>query len=321
MNTRWRRSKGERRVAGATEEEIYAKLELDFIPPELRENTRRDRGRRRASPAPTSSSSRTFAATCRCTPRPATARNSIEEMAAAARALGYEYIASPITARPSPSPTAWTKSARSSRSRKIHAANATQPGIRILAGSEVDILKDGRLDLDDEVLAQLDVVVVSVHSYMNLERAEMTERILAAIENPYTQIIGHPTGRLLLRRDAFAYDMERILDAARKHGVAMECNASPERLDLKDAYLRMAKERGVRVVISTDAHTTRGLGPMRYGVQMARRGWIEKKDVLNTLPVEKLLAALRPKPGAAARQMRPTPDAARQCLDVRGNRA
>ena len=99
-------------------------------------------------------------------------------------------------------------------------------------------------------------MVVSVHSYMNLERAEMTDRILAAIENPYTQIVGHPTGRLLLRRDAFAYDMERILDAARKHGVVMECNASPERLDLKDTYLRMAKERGVRIVISTDAHTT-----------------------------------------------------------------
>ena len=123
----------------------------------------------------------------------------------------------------------------------------------------MDILKDGRLDLDDDVLAELDVVVVSVHSYMNLERSAMTERLLAAIENPYTQIIGHPTGRLLLRRDDFAYDMEKILDAARQHGVAMECNAAPDRLDLKDVYLRMAKERGVRVVISTDAHATRGL--------------------------------------------------------------
>ena len=111
----------------------------------------------------------------------------------------------------------------------------------------------------------------------------MTERILAAIENPYTQIIGHPTGRLVLRRDAYAYDMERILDAAHKHGVVMECNASPERLDLKDTHLRMAKERGVKIVISTDAHSTRGLLAMRYGVQMARRGWLEKKDVINTL--------------------------------------
>ncbi len=128
----------------------------------------------------------------------------------------------------------------------------------------------------------------------------MTDRILAAIENPYTQIVGHPTGRLVLRRDAYAYDMERVLDAAQKYGVVMECNASPERLDLKDTHLRMAKERGVKIVISTDAHTTRGLQAMRYGVQMARRGWIEKKDVINTLSLEKLLAGLRAKPGAAA---------------------
>ena len=171
----------------------------------------------------------------------------------------------------------------------------------------MDVLKNGKLDLDDEVLAQLDIVLVSIHSYMNLERAEMTERILAAIENPYTQIVAHPTGRLLLHRDAYAYDMERILDAAHKHGVVMECNASPERLDLKDTHLRMAKERGVKIVISTDAHSTRGLLAMRYGVQMARRGWLEKKDVINTLSTEKLLASLRPKPGGAVRTASTTP--------------
>jgi DNA polymerase (family 10) len=154
----------------------------------------------------------------------------------------------------------------------------------------VDILKDGTLDLDDEVLAQLDVVVASVHSYMNLDRAAMTDRLLAAIENPHTQIIAHPTGRLLLRRD---YDMEKILDAAKKHGVAMECNSYPDRLDLKDTYLRMAKERGVKVVISTDSHSTTNLIFMKYGVMTARRGWLEKADVLNTLPVEGFLAALR----------------------------
>jgi DNA polymerase (family 10) len=153
------------------------------------------------------------------------------------------------------------------------------------------------LDLHDNVLAELDVVVASVHSYMSIDRVAMTERLLAAIENPYTQIIAHPTGRLLLRRDAYAYDMERILDAAGRAGVVMECNAAPDRLDLKDVYLRMAKDRGVRIVISTDAHTTRTLEFMRYGVQMARRGWLEKKDVLNTLPLAEMLAALRPKPG------------------------
>ena len=190
--------------------------------------------------------------------------------------------------------------------KKIHAANARGLGIRLLAGIEVDILKDGQLDLDDEVLAQLDVVVASVHSYMNLERSAMTERLLAAIENPYLQIIAHPTGRLLLRRDPFEYDMERVLDAARANGVAMECNSYPDRLDLKDTYLRMAKDRGVKIVISTDSHSTGNLEFIRYGVQMARRGWLEKKDVLNTLPLDEFLAALRQKPGANAQSRRRT---------------
>src|SRR5256886_12163104 len=120
--------------------------------------------------------------------------------------------------------------------------------IRVLAGAEVDILKDGSLDYSDEVLAQLDVVVCSIHSYFNVDRAAMTERMLAAIENPYTQIIAHPTGRLLLRRDPFDYDMEKVLEACLKHGVAMECNSYPDRLDLKDVYLRMCKERGVKEI-------------------------------------------------------------------------
>ncbi|MDR3721296.1 MAG: PHP domain-containing protein, partial [Candidatus Acidoferrales bacterium] len=181
--------------------------------------------------------------------------------------------------------------------KKIHAAKV--PGIRLLAGSEVDIKKDGTLDLEDHVLAQLDVVVASVHSYMNMERAEMTDRLLAAVENPYTQIVAHPTGRLVLRREAFEYDMEAVLDACAKHGVAMECNAFPDRLDLRDVHLRMAKQRGVKIVISTDSHSTRHLLYMKYGVETARRGWIEKKDVINTLPLEEFLAALRPKPHAA----------------------
>ncbi len=163
----------------------------------------------------------------------------------------------------------------------------------------MDIKKDGSLDLEDDVLAQLDVVVASVHSYMNMERAEMTERLLAAIENPYTQIMAHPTGRLVLRRDPFAYDMEKIFDAAARHGVAMECNAYPDRLDLRDVNLRMAKQRGVKIVISTDSHTASNLTFMKYGVITARRGWIEKKDVINTLPLDQFLAALRPKPHGA----------------------
>jgi DNA polymerase (family 10) len=221
-------------------------------------------------------------------------------MALAAKKLGYEYISLTDHSKAVTVANGLDEKRTLEQIRKIRSANAAGLGIRVLASSEVDVLKDGKLDLADEVLAQLDVVLVSIHSYMNLERAEMTERILAAIENPYTQIVGHPTGRLILRRDAYAYDMERILDAASKNGVVMECNSSPERLDLKDIHLRMAKDRGVKIVISTDAHSTRGLETMRYGVQMARRGWIEKTNVLNALPVEKMLATLRPKRAAAS---------------------
>ena len=291
--------KAERRVAGATEEEIYAKLRLDFVPPELRENA----GEIEAAEAhtlPHLVELGDMRGDLQMHTTASDGRKSIEEMAAAARALGYEYIALTDHSKSVTVANGLDEARTREQIRKIRAANEKRPGIRILAGSEVDILKDGRLDLDDEVLAELEVVVVSIHSYMNLGRAEMTDRMLAAIENPYTQIIGHPTGRLLLRRDAFAYDMERILEAARKHGVVMECNAAPDRLDLKDVHLRMCKERGVKIAISTDAHNIANLGFMRYGVQTARRGWIEQKDVLNTLPLAEMLAALRPKPGAAA---------------------
>jgi DNA polymerase (family 10) len=220
-------------------------------------------------------------------------------MGEAARELGYEYIALTDHSKAVTVANGMDEKRTLAQIKKIRAAQERVPGIRLLAGIEVDILKNGALDLKDEVLAQLDVVVASVHSYMNLERAAMTERILAAIENPYTQIIAHPTGRLVLRREAFQYDMEKILDAAKQHSVAMECNAYPDRLDLNDVHLRMAKQRGVKVVISTDAHSTTHFRFMKYGVITARRGWLEKKDVINTLPLEHFLAALRPKPGAA----------------------
>jgi len=290
--------KGERPVARATEEEIYAKLDLDFIPPELRENT----GEIAAAAEhrlPDMVELSDIRGDLQMHTTASDGRNSIEEMALAAKELGYEYISLTDHSKAVTVANGLDEKRTLEQIKKIHAANAKNLGIQVLASSEVDVLKNGKLDLDDEVLAQLDVVLVSVHSYMNLDRAEMTERILAAIENPYTQIVGHPTGRLVLRRDAYAYDMERILDAAHKYGVVMECNASPERLDLKDTHLRMAKERGVKIVISTDAHTTRGLQAMRYGVQMARRGWIEKKDVINTLSLQKLLAGLKEKPGGA----------------------
>ena len=226
-------------------------------------------------------------------------RNSIEEMGEAAKKLGYEYIALTDHSKAVTVANGMDEKRTLEQIKKIRAAQERVPGIRLLAGIEVDILKTGKLDLDDEVLAQLDVVVASVHSYMSQGRAEMTDRILAALENPYVQILAHPTGRLVLRRDPFDYDMERILDAAKTHGVVVECNAFPDRLDLKDVHLRMAKERGVKIVISTDAHSFAHFPLMKYGVITARRGWVEKKDVVNTLPTEQFLASLRAKPGAA----------------------
>ena len=290
--------KGERRVAGRTEEEIYAKLKLDFIPPEIRENT----GEIEAAEhhrLPNLVRREDIKGDLQMHTTASDGKNSIEEMAEEARRLGHQYIAITDHSQSVTIANGLDPRRAAAHLKKLRAANDKGLGIRVFAGSEVDILKDGSLDYEPEILEQIEVVVCSIHSYMNLDRAAMTERMLAAIENPYTQIIGHPTGRLLLRRDAFEYDMEKVLDAAAKHGVVMECNSYPDRLDLTDVYLRMCKQRGVNVVISTDAHRLLHLSFIRHGVTMARRGWLEASNVINTLPAEQFLAALRPKPGAA----------------------
>ncbi|MGA2509647.1 MAG: DNA polymerase/3'-5' exonuclease PolX [Candidatus Acidiferrales bacterium] len=289
--------KGGKVVASKTEEEIYSKLKLDYIEPELREVTGEIEAAEHHK-LPKLVKLADIHGDLQMHTTASDGRNSIEEMGEAARELGYEYIALTDHSQAVTVANGMDEKRTLEQIKKIRAAQQRVPGVRLLAGIEVDIKKDGTLDLEDDVLAELDVVVASVHSYMNMERAEMTDRILAAIENPYTQIIAHPTGRLVLRRDPFEYDMEKVLDAAAKHGVAMECNAAPERLDLRDVHLRMAKQRGVKIVISTDAHTTHNLQMMKYGVTTARRGWIEKKEVINTLPLDQFLAALRPKPHA-----------------------
>ncbi|HVH60246.1 MAG TPA: DNA polymerase/3'-5' exonuclease PolX, partial [Candidatus Sulfotelmatobacter sp.] len=289
--------KGEKPVAGRTEEEIYAKLKLDYIPPELRENTGEIAAAEQHK-LPRLLTLKDVKGDLQMHSTASDGKNSIEEMAKAARKLGHQYIAITDHSKAVTVANGLDEKRATAHIKKIHGLSEEGLGIRVLAGAEVDILKDGTLDYSDEILSQLDVVVCSVHSYMNLDRTAMTERLLAAIENPYTQIIAHPTGRLLLRRDPFDYDMEAVLDACAKHSVAMECNSYPDRLDLKDVYLRMCKERGVKVVISTDAHTTSNLSFIRYGVTMARRGWLERKNVINSLPCEEFLAALRPKPGS-----------------------
>lgn len=292
--------KGGRAVAGKTEEEVYAKLKLAYIEPELREMT----GEIEAAETgklPKLVKLADIRGDLQMHTTASDGRNSIEEMGEAGRSLGYEYIALTDHSQAVTVANGMDEKRTLEQIKKIRSAQQRVPSIRLLAGIEVDIKKNGTLDLDNEVLAQLDVVVASVHSYMNLERAEMTDRILAAMENPYTQIIAHPTGRLLLRREPFDYDMEKILDTAAARGIAMECNAYPDRLDLRDVHLRMAKHRGVKIVISTDSHATLHLQMMKYGVITARRGWLEKKDVINTLPLNEFLATLRPKPQAAAK--------------------
>src|SRR5216684_2304379 len=289
--------KGEKRIAGRTEEEIYSKLKLDFIPPELRENTGEIPAAENHK-LPPLVTLKDMKGDLQMHSTASDGKNSIEEMAEAARELGHQYIAITDHSKAVTVANGLDEKRMAAHIKKIHALSEKELGIRVLAGAEVDILKDGSLDYSGEILAQLDVVVCSIHSYFNLGRAAMTERMLAAIENPYTQIIAHPTGRLLLRRDPIDYDMEKVLEACAKHGVTMECNSYPDRLDLKDVYLRMCKERGVRVVISTDSHNTANLSFIRHGVTMARRGWLEKKDVINTLPAGEFLAALRAKPGA-----------------------
>ncbi|MBV9181546.1 MAG: PHP domain-containing protein [Acidobacteria bacterium] len=177
--------------------------------------------------------------------------------------------------------------------KKIRAADQAIEGIRILAGVEVDILADGSLDLSHSVLEQLDIVIASVHSHFNQNVEQMTARLLRVLENPQVSLIGHPTGRMLLRREGYDFDMEAILQAAARHRVAMELNAYPDRLDLGERHLRMAKQHGVKIVINTDSHHTSHLEKIRFGVLQARRAWLTPADVLNTLTEADFLKAIK----------------------------
>jgi DNA polymerase (family 10) len=224
-------------------------------------------------------------------------RNTIQEMAEAAIARGYEYMAITDHTKNLAMTFGLDDAGALEHIERIREADAEMEGrIRIFPGIEVDILSDGALDLSDEVLAQMEVVIASVHSLFNMPEREMTDRVLRAIENPYVRILGHPTGRLLLRREGFQINLPAVLRCAAELGVAVEHNAYPDRLDLCDRDLRLAKEMGCRIVINTDSHHTSHMEKMRYGVQQLRRAWLQKEDVLNTRPAEEFLKALRARP-------------------------
>lgn len=282
----------EKPVAGKTEEEIYDKLKLDYIAPEMRENLGEiDLAQNHALPSLITQAD--LQGDVHMHTVETDGRNTIQEMAEAAKARGYQYIAITDHSKNLAFANGLDDKRALEHIQRIREAAKTIDGITIFTGVEVDILAEGDLDLSDDVLAQMDIVIASVHSVFNMEAPKMTERLIKAIENPNVSLIGHPTGRIQLRRDSYPFDMHAVLTAAAKHKVAMELNAYPDRLDLNDNNLRQAKQHGVKIVINTDSHHTSHMEKIRYGVLQARRAWLTKEDVLNTLPPDKFAQAMK----------------------------
>ena len=281
-------------VAGAVEQEIYEKLGLDFIHPLLREDRGEvDAARRHALPKLIRLEdirgdfhTHTVASD---------GSNTIEEMAQAAKERGYEFLCIADHSKSSAIANGQSPQRLAQQIKDIHKINARLKGITILAGAEVDILADGRLDFDDTLLADLDFVVASIHSALGSARERVTTRTLKAMDNPCVTCIGHPTGRIIGYREAMDLDMPAVIEHAAQTSTALEVNADPSRLDLKDVHCRMAIEAGVKLAIDTDAHSTDGLGLMPFGVATAARGWAAKTDVLNTFPLAKLKALVKAK--------------------------
>jgi DNA polymerase (family 10) len=282
-------------VAAATEEEIYAALGMDWMQPEMRENLGEiEAAARHALPKLIEADD--IKGDLHMHTTASDGHNSILEMAEAALAVGYKYIAITDHSKVLAMTGGLDEKRALEHIKNIQEVDRRMEGhIRVFSGIEVDILADGALDLDDEVLAQMDVVIASVHSRFEQSREETTARVLRAIENPNVRILGHPTGRLLLRREPFAIDIGAVLRRCAELGVAAEHNAAPERLDLNDRDLRLAKELGCRITINSDSHDSRNLGKMQYGIRQLKRAWLGPEDVLNTLDAKEILAALRPR--------------------------
>ena len=275
--------RGARRLGGRQEADVFDAVGLPWIPPELRE----DRGEieaARAGRLPALIEPRDIRGDLQMHTDDTDGKHTLEEMVAACRARGYDYLAITDHSKAVRVAGGLTSAGFRRQARAIDTLQKRQPKPLVLKGAEVDILDDGSLDLDDKTLAGLDIVVISVHSRFNLSRAAMTRRIVRALKHPRAHILAHPSGRLLGRREPYAVDMGDVIKAARDYGVLLEINAQPDRLDLNDVHIRMARDAGVKLVINTDAHRVQELDFMRYGVGQARRGWCEAKDVANTCP-------------------------------------
>ena len=282
----------ETKIAGEREEDVYTALGLDWIPPELREM----RGEIEAAEA-------------HALPRPVDradlrgdlhmhttetdGKDDVRTMAEAARTAGLEYVAITDHSQSLAMANGLDERRALEHAARIRAIDGDGIGVRLLAGIECDIKSDGSLDLADDCLAALDLVIVSVHSAFSLDRQQMTDRLLRAIENPHVDILGHPTGRRILQRPPYAFDVEAVVDAAVRHGVAFEINCQVDRLDFNDVHAKLARDRGARLVISTDAHSKTAFGRLRWGVLMARRAWLQPSDVLNTRAFDDFRGSLR----------------------------
>jgi DNA polymerase (family 10) len=278
---------GKRRIAGATEEEVYKKLGLTYIPPELRE----DRGEialAKANKLPHLVTVADMRGDLHVHSDWTDGTASIEAMAAAAQACGYEYMALTDHSRRVAMAHGLDPARVSRQIREVDKLNAKLKGFTILKGIEVDILKDGRLDLPDSILSRLDVVVASVHSFFDLAREAQTDRVVRAMENRHVSILGHPTGRLIGEREPYDIDMDHVISAAHDLGCYLEINAEPDRLDLNDIHAHAAKSKGVKVAVSTDAHSVNGFQYMRFGIDQARCGWLTADDVINTRSLAEL---------------------------------
>jgi DNA polymerase (family 10) len=284
--------RGQARIGGRTEEDVYRAVGLPFIPPELREN----RGEIEAAAKgalPRLIALDDIRGDLHAHTKASDGKSTLREMAEAARACGYDYVA--ITDHTANARVAHGLDADRLQAQldEIDRLNETLGKFQVLKSAEVDILTDGKLDLPDRMLRQLDLAVCAIHSRFELGEAEQTQRLIAAMDNRFCSIIAHPTGRLIGERPGYAVDLEKVMEAAKDRGCALELNAHPSRLDLDDIHCRAAKAMGLKISLGSDAHSSVGLSAMRFGVDQARRGWLEPQDVLNTRPWSELKALLR----------------------------